>query len=83
MSDCSSSFQCGGNELTESLGLSSFCYPSYQLNRTGPGVLLASYASDDSAVRFVAMTEEQHVQYVLDAIVEIHGPIAKEQYTGR
>lgn len=71
------------NNLNELLGIVNFCYPSYQLNRTGPGVLLASYNYGDPATRFASMTDEEHVQYVLEAMIEIHGPIVEEQYTGK
>ncbi|KAL0631616.1 hypothetical protein Q9L58_009510 [Maublancomyces gigas] len=73
----------GGCTSTDIPGISSFCYPSYQLNRTGPGVLLGSYNQADSATRFAAMTDAEHVQYVLEAMIEIHGPVAEEQYTGK
>lgn len=72
-----------GNILIESSGIASFCYPSYQLNRTGPGVLLASYNYGDPATRFASLTSDQHVQYVLEAMAEIHGPVVEEQYTGK
>lgn len=29
------------------------------------------------------MTDDEHVQYVLEAMIEIHGPVAEEQYTGK
>ncbi|KAH0614321.1 uncharacterized protein H6S33_006207 [Morchella sextelata] len=73
----------GGCTSTDIHGIGTICYPSYQLNRTGPGVMLASYTSSDFAFRAGAMSEEDHVQYVLNAIAEIHGPIVEEQYTGK
>lgn len=72
-----------GNSLNEWLGINTFCYPSYQLNRTGPGVLLGSYNFGDDATRFASMTDAEHVQYVLEAMIEIHGPVAEKQYTGK
>ncbi|KAI4752141.1 L-amino acid oxidase-like protein LaoA [Aureobasidium sp. EXF-3400] len=63
-------------------GIGSVCYPSYQLNSSGPGVILASYLSGDMAKSLGAMTETEHVAYVQRAMIEIHGPIAAEQYTG-
>jgi monoamine oxidase len=52
------------------------------LNSSGPGVILASYLSGDMAKSLGAMTELEHVAYVQRAMIEIHGPIAAEQYTG-
>lgn len=63
-------------------GISSVCYPSYQLNSSGPGVILASYISGDMAKSTGALTEEEHVALVQRAMIEIHGDIAREQYTG-
>lgn len=63
-------------------GVSSVCYPSYQLNSTGPGVILASYISGDMANSLAGMPEEEHVALIQRAMVEIHGDIAREQYTG-
>lgn len=58
------------------------CYPSYNLNSTGPAVVLASFNQDDYGNRWVSTPEEEHVQYVLDAFAELHGDIVYEQYTG-
>lgn len=45
--------------------------------------MLASYTSGDFGLRFSSLTDEEHVQYVLNAMIEIHGPAARKQYTGR
>ena len=63
-------------------GISSVCYPSYNINGTGPGVILASYISGDMARSTSALTEEEHVAYVQRAMIEVHGEIAREQFTG-
>ncbi|KAK8110119.1 L-amino-acid oxidase [Apiospora kogelbergensis] len=67
---------------TDIPGVGSVCYPSYNINGTGPASIMASYASGDWAVRWLSKTEEEHVQYIADAMVEIHGEVAREQYTG-
>ncbi|KAK4196230.1 putative L-amino-acid oxidase [Triangularia verruculosa] len=65
-------------------GIGSICYPSYNINGTGPGALLASYISNPEwTERWIAMNESEHAQYVLDAMVGIHGDVAQEQYTGK
>lgn len=65
-------------------GIGSVCYPSYNINGTGPGALLGSYISNPEwTEKWMAMNENEHVQYVLDAMVGIHGSVAQKQYTGR
>ncbi|KAI5778545.1 flavin-containing amine oxidoreductase-domain containing protein [Geopyxis carbonaria] len=73
----------GGCTSTDLPGIGSFCYPSYRLNSTGPGVLLASYTDGENGQRYVSLTDKEHVEHVLDAMTEIHGPVAEEQYTGK
>ncbi|KAI4231414.1 MAG: hypothetical protein L6R40_007736 [Gallowayella cf. fulva] len=68
---------------TDIPGIGSICYPSYRINSTGPGVMLASYTSGDFGIRFASLPELEHVQYVLNAMIEIHGEVAREQYTGK
>ena len=46
--------------------------------------MLASYISGpDWGERWLATPEKEHVQYILDAMVEIHGEVARKQYTGK
>ncbi len=45
--------------------------------------MLASYTDNDFGLRFASLTEEEHVQYVLNAMIEIHGEVARDQYTGK
>ncbi|KAI1113246.1 L-amino acid oxidase [Nemania sp. NC0429] len=72
----------GGQTSTDIPGIGSINYPSYCLNCTGPASILASYASGDWANTWVGVSEAEHVQYVVDAMIEIHGEVAREQYTG-
>jgi hypothetical protein len=46
-------------------------------------VIIASYTAGDFGSRWISVPEEKHAQYVLDAMVEIHGQVARKQYTGR
>lgn len=71
----------GGCDSTDLIS-GSVCYPSYDIGSDGPGVMLSSYASGNFGLRFASMTEEQHVARVLEDMVELHGDIVKEQYTG-
>lgn len=69
---------------TDIPGIGSVCYPSYNINGTGPATMLASYVSGgDWGERWAATPEAEHVRYVLDAMIEIHGDVAREQYTGK
>ncbi|KAE8165685.1 flavin-containing amine oxidoreductase-domain containing protein [Aspergillus tamarii] len=70
---------CGSVDLP---GIGSVCYPSFNINGTGPGVVLASYVSDTPARSIAALSTEDHVALVLRSMVQIHGSIAAEQYTG-
>lgn len=45
--------------------------------------MLASYTDGDFGLRFASLSAEEHVQYVLDAMIEIHGEIARQTYTGK
>ena len=72
----------GGCGSTDIPGIGSVCYPSYNIYSTGPGVILASYASTITARSLASLTEEQHVALAQRAMVEIHGPIAAAEYTG-
>lgn len=73
----------GGCGATDVPGIGSVCYPAYKINSTGPGVILASYASGTTARSTAALSEEDHVALVQRAMVEVHGDIASEQFTGR
>lgn len=74
----------GGCSTTSDIpGIGSICYPSYDINGTGKATILASYISGDWGVRWVATSEEDHVRYVVDAMVEIHGEGIRELWTGK
>lgn len=70
---------CGSVDIP---GVGSVCYPSYKLNSTGPGVLLASYNSDSTAKSMGALSDEDHVALVQRAMIETHGLVAQEEWTG-
>ncbi|KAM0214184.1 hypothetical protein ACHAQI_003808 [Fusarium lateritium] len=73
----------GCSTNTDIPAIGTICYPSYNLNGTGPATILASYISGDMGVRLASMTEEEHVQMVLDAMIDIHGESARDFYTGK
>lgn len=63
-------------------GIGSICYPSYNINGTGPASILASYISGDFGHGLASWSEAEHVKYALDAMVEIHGEFTRDLYTG-
>ncbi|ORX99882.1 hypothetical protein BCR34DRAFT_495074 [Clohesyomyces aquaticus] len=63
-------------------GIGSVCFPSYKINSTGPGVLLASYSSGTPARTLGSMPETEHVARTQRAMIETFGTIAQEQFTG-
>ncbi|PBP21190.1 l-amino-acid oxidase [Diplocarpon rosae] len=72
----------GGCGAVNIHGIGEICYPSYNINETGPAVLLASYTTWSDARTACAMPEAEHMAYVRRAMVEVHGPIADEMWTG-
>jgi monoamine oxidase len=48
-----------------------------------PAYQIGSYISGGQwGERWVSATDEEHVQYVLQAMAEIHGEVVNEQFTG-
>ncbi|GAO13550.1 hypothetical protein UVI_02015770 [Ustilaginoidea virens] len=71
---------------TDIPGIGQFCYPSYNLNGTGPATLLGTYidaSSSHEVARMTTMSEEEHVRYVVDAVAEIHGEYTRRLFTGK
>lgn len=72
----------GGCGSTDIPGIGSVCYPAYKINSTGPGVILGSYASGTIARSLAALSTADHVGLVQRAMIEVHGDVAAEQFTG-
>lgn len=70
---------CGSTDLP---GIGSVCYPAYNINGTGPGAMLASYTTAVGP-SLQSLSEADHVGMVVDAMNEIHGEIAAQEYTGK
>lgn len=69
--------------VTDIPGIGSICYPSYNINGTGPATMLGSYISGHEwGPRWASATDDEHMQYVLQAMIEIHGDVAREEFTG-
>jgi monoamine oxidase len=71
---------------TDIPGISFVCYPSYNINSTGPAAILGTYLEgsvNHEIYRMTTMSDDEHVQYVLDAMSEIHGEYTRQLYTGR
>ncbi|KAF1925138.1 uncharacterized protein M421DRAFT_424166, partial [Didymella exigua CBS 183.55] len=72
----------GGCGAVDIPGIGSVCYPAYKINSTGPGVILGSYTSGTMARSLAALSTQDHVAYVQRAMVQVHGDVATEQFTG-
>lgn len=72
----------GGCGSVDIYGVGSVCYPAYEVNSSWPGVILASYASGTPARSVASMSEEEHVALVYRAMIEVHGQVAADEYTG-
>ncbi|OAR01157.1 hypothetical protein LLEC1_06005 [Akanthomyces lecanii] len=76
----------GCSTQTDIPGIAFVCYPSYDMNGTGPASILASYLEgsvNHEMSRMITMSDEEHARYVLDAMTEIHGEGTRALYTGK
>ena len=76
----------GCSTQTDIPGIAFVCYPSYNINGTGPASILASYLEgsvNHEMTRMITMSDEEHAHYVLDAMTEIHGEHTRALYTGK
>ncbi|KAH8434382.1 flavin monoamine oxidase family protein [Aspergillus melleus] len=71
----------GGKSTPPSSAVGALYYPVYGLNESRPGLIM-HYRGGDWSDRFVSFPEEEYVQTVLDAVVDLHGEQARELYTG-
>ncbi|KAF2870349.1 flavin-containing amine oxidoreductase-domain containing protein [Massariosphaeria phaeospora] len=72
----------GGCGTVDIAGIGSVCYPAYEINSTRPGVILASYSSGTPARSLAALSTADHIGLVQRAMIEVHGEVAAEQFTG-
>ncbi|CVL06289.1 L-amino-acid oxidase [Fusarium mangiferae] len=72
----------GGCTRITSPQLGQVCYPSWHINSTGPGTMMASYLSDYEATVACAMSEEEHLAYIKNALIELHGDVVEENWVG-
>ncbi|KAK7408251.1 hypothetical protein QQX98_009563 [Neonectria punicea] len=72
----------GGCGRVNSPLIGQICFPSHDINSTGPGVLMASYISDYDATVACSMSEEDHMAYIQKSLIEIYGGVVQENWTG-
>jgi hypothetical protein len=72
----------GGCGSTNIPGIGMICYPSFQINSSEPGAILASYQIGNLARSLGSMSEAEHVALAQRAMIEVHGDAAREQFTG-
>lgn len=70
---------CGSIDIP---GVGAVCYPVYEINSTRPGVILASYTGGPPATAVASLSEADHIGLIQRAMVEVHGEIANEEFTG-
>ncbi|KAL1916166.1 uncharacterized protein VTP21DRAFT_6170 [Calcarisporiella thermophila] len=58
------------------------CYPSFDLDGDGRGVLLASYSVSEDAARILSLPDDDLIEGVLDGIAAMHGDIVYKSFTG-
>ncbi|KAG6041520.1 hypothetical protein E4U41_003823 [Claviceps citrina] len=71
---------------TDIPGVGLVCYPSYNINSTGPAAILGSYVEgtvNHDMSRMLTMSDEEHAHYILNAMTEIHGEHTRRLYTGK
>lgn len=76
----------GCSTMSDIPGIPFVCYPSYNLNGTGPAAILGTYLEgsvNHEMTRMITMSDEEHAQQVLDAMTEIHGEHTRKLYTGK
>ncbi|KKY16114.1 putative l-amino acid oxidase [Diplodia seriata] len=71
----------GGYSTPPSSPVGALYYPVYGLNQSRPGLIM-HYRGGDWSDRFTSFSDEEHVQTVLDAIVDLHGEQVRDLYTG-
>ncbi|RDH30877.1 flavin-containing amine oxidoreductase-domain containing protein [Aspergillus welwitschiae] len=72
----------GGCGTVDIPGVQYVCYPSFNLNGTGPAAVLGAYSLGGTARSVQALKLEDYVALARRSMVEIHGAIAEEQFTG-
>lgn len=71
----------GGYSTPPSAAVGALYYPVYGLNESRPGLIM-HYRGGSWSEEFTSLSDSEHVQMVLDAIVSIHGEEARKLYTG-
>ncbi|GKZ36297.1 hypothetical protein AbraIFM66950_007331 [Aspergillus brasiliensis] len=72
----------GGCGTVDVPGVQYVCYPSFNLNGTGPAAVLGAYSHGSPARNVGALKPEDYVALARRSMVEIHGMVAEEQFTG-
>ena len=73
----------GGCDVTDLMS-ENICYPNNDIGSNGPGTVLASYTFlKKNAYPFTSMTEEDHIDRVLEDFTQLHGDLVKKYYTGK
>ncbi|OJJ29962.1 hypothetical protein ASPWEDRAFT_121674 [Aspergillus wentii DTO 134E9] len=71
----------GGYSETVDPAVAALHYPVYGWNQSRPGIIF-SYQDELYGDILVSLSDEEHVQTVLDSAVDLHGEQARDLYTG-
>lgn len=71
----------GGYSTPPSAAVGALYYPVYGLNESRPGLIM-HYRGGSWSEELISLSEDEHVQMVLDAVVDVHGEQARQLYTG-
>ncbi len=67
--------QLYGGSLTTDTPLQFTYYPSHDIGKPGPGVLLGSYSWEDNAALWDALPEDRRIRENLKMLARVHGPV--------
>src|SRR5262249_22543491 len=69
----------GGGSVTD-LPIRFIFYPSHGLRSSGPGIVLASYAWSDDALKWDSLGERERIERALACLEEIHGRVVRDEF---
>lgn len=69
-----------GGSLTTDFPLQFAYYPSHNIGKPGPGVLLGSYSWEDNAALWDSLPEERRVREALQMLYQVHGPVVFQSF---
>ncbi|MGM7700709.1 flavin monoamine oxidase family protein [Pseudalkalibacillus sp. Hm43] len=72
--------QLFGGSMTTDFPLQFAYYPSHNIGKPGPGVMLGSYSWEDNAALWDALPEDRRIQEALQMLARVHGPVVFQTF---